>query len=317
MGRADAGGIYEECTNDGVVSSREYSFRLQCRPRFGGRFEVDALKNGSGETGYVRVARSPSLEAQQFTIDVTFRPDGPGLGLTQNTGGAVIVAKPREGITGNFIYSWSLSWSPTTNRVLASVSNNGNSVGVTLESNSLVFTGQTVRATFTFDGQTVRLYLNGCLDSELSTTFSEVYYGSNDVLIGAANYGVGFLRRFDGIIDELTIWNEALDAAQIDDLNPAGAGGSLVGWWGFDADSLTDLSGNANDGVAVGNVPFAAPPTFSCAADLNGDGIINLVDLSILLSQFGQSSCLDTNDDGVMDLIDLSIILNAFGNDCP
>lgn len=276
-----------------------------------------ALENGTGETGYVRVARSPSLEPQQFTIDVTFRPDGPGLGLTQNTGGAVIVAKPREGIGGNFIYSWSLSWSPTTNRVLASVSNNGNSIGASLQSNSLVFTGQTVRATFTFDGETVRLYLNGCLDSEHNTAFSEVYYANNDVLIGAANYGFGFLRRFDGTVDELTIWNEALDAAQIQDLNPASGGSSLAAWWSFDGDSLADLSGNGNDGVAIDNVPFAAPPTFTCGADLNGDGIINLDDLDIVLSQFGQISCLDTNGDGVMNLDDLDAILSTFGSGCP
>ncbi len=64
-----------------------------------------ALENGSGETGYVRVARSASLEPQQFTIDVTFRPDGPGLGNTQNVGGASVVVKPIEGIGGTYIFS--------------------------------------------------------------------------------------------------------------------------------------------------------------------------------------------------------------------
>lgn len=276
-----------------------------------------ALENGSGDTGYVRVARSPSLEPQQFTIDVTFRPDGPGLGLTQNTGGATVIARTREGIGGIYIYSWYLNWSPTTNRVAVSVSNNGISAGATLESNSLVFTGQTVRASFTFDGQTMRLYLNGCLDSEINTSFSEVYYGDNDVLIGAANYAFGFLRRFDGSIDELTIWSEALDAAQIENLDPGGAGESLVAWWSFDGDSLADLSGNGNDGVASGNVPFAAPPEFSCEADLNGDGTIDLDDLNIVLSQFGQTSCLDVNGDGEMNLDDLNAVLTSFGSDCP
>ena len=286
-------------------------------PVWAGDSKSIALENGSGDTGYVRVARAASLEAQQFTIDVTFRPEGPGLGNVQNVGGATIVAKPREGIGGVHIYSWHLSWSPSTNRVVVGVSNNGNNIGAGLESNSQVFTVQTVRATVIFDGQTMRLYLNGCLDSEVSTNFSEVYYGNNDVLIGAANYGFGFLRRFDGRIDEVTIWNEALDAAQIEDLNPVGAGGSLVAWWSFDADSLSDLSGNGNDGVAVGNVPFAAPPEFSCEADLNGDGTINLADLNIVLSRFGQSSCLDANGDGVIDLADLNAVLAAFGSDCP
>jgi hypothetical protein len=276
-----------------------------------------ALENGSGETGYVRVARSPSLEPQQFTIDVTFRPDGPGLGNTQNTGGASVVAKPKEGIGGNFIYSWYLNWSPTTNKVLVSVSNNGSSAGAILESSSLVVTGQTVRASFTFDGQTMRLYLNGCLDSEITTDFSGVYYGSNDVLIGAANYGFGFLRRFDGSIDEVSIWNEALDAPQIEDLNAADGGSSLAAWWSFDGDSLADLSGNSNDGVAVGNVPFAPAPAFSCQGDLNGDGQIDLADLNQVLASFGQQTCLDANGDQVIDLADLNLVLANFGTDCP
>jgi len=286
-------------------------------PVWAGDSKAISLENGSGDTGYVRVARSASLEPQQFTIDVTFRPDGPGLGNSENVGGASVVAKPREGMIGTFIYSWYLNWSPMTNKVSASVSNNGSFTGASLESNSLVVTGQTVRASFTFDGQTMRLYLNGCLDAEISTTFSEVYYGSNDVLIGAANFGVGFLRRFDGSIDELSIWNIALDAAQIEDLDPASAGGSLAAWWSFDGDSLVDLSGNNNDGVAVGNVPFAAAPEFSCEADLNGDGSIDLNDLNIVLTQFGQSSCLDANGDGVIDLDDLNAVLVAFGSDCP
>ena len=92
-----------------------------------------ALENGSGETGYVRVARSASLEPQQFTIDVTFRPDGPGLGNALDQVGATVVAKPREGVGGVYIHSWYLGWSSTTNRVVASLSNNGSSIGSSLE----------------------------------------------------------------------------------------------------------------------------------------------------------------------------------------
>lgn len=65
-------------------------------------------------------------------------------------------------------------------------------------------------------------------------------------------------------------------------------------------------------------VPPAPPP---CPGDTNGDGIINGADLSVLLSQFGQSvppgTGADFNGDGIVNGADLSVLLSNFGNTCP
>ncbi len=56
---------------------------------------------------------------------------------------------------------------------------------------------------------------------------------------------------------------------------------------------------------------FAATPA---NADLNGDGVINLSDLSILLSNYHKSGPNgDINSDGTVNLTDLSILLSGFG----
>jgi len=49
--------------------------------------------------------------------------------------------------------------------------------------------------------------------------------------------------------------------------------------------------------------------------DINGDGNVNLVDMSILLSTYGKVTNLkaDLNADGKVDLKDLSILLSNFG----
>lgn len=60
--------------------------------------------------------------------------------------------------------------------------------------------------------------------------------------------------------------------------------------------------------------------TKPCPADLNGDGGIDLADLSLLLSAFGcaAGTCpLDVDGDGGMDLVDLSLLLSSFGTLCP
>jgi hypothetical protein len=57
---------------------------------------------------------------------------------------------------------------------------------------------------------------------------------------------------------------------------------------------------------------------FGCPEDLNGDGFISIVDLLLLLSEFG---CLtlcdaDVNQDGSVAVDDILIVLSVFGNTC-
>lgn len=59
-----------------------------------------------------------------------------------------------------------------------------------------------------------------------------------------------------------------------------------------------------------------------CPADLDGDGLIGLDDLNIVLTNFGSTdnATLATGDasgDGSVDLDDLNIVLTAFGSTCP
>jgi len=51
--------------------------------------------------------------------------------------------------------------------------------------------------------------------------------------------------------------------------------------------------------------------------DANGDGVIDLNDLNIVLTNFGMETSLgDVNNDGVVDLNDLNIVLSTFGASC-
>ncbi len=70
--------------------------------------------------------------------------------------------------------------------------------------------------------------------------------------------------------------------------------------------------------VAV-RVPNAPPPP-SCPGDTNADSQVSGADLSVLLSQFGQSvtpgSGADFNNDGFVNGSDLSVLLGNFGASC-
>lgn len=69
---------------------------------------------------------------------------------------------------------------------------------------------------------------------------------------------------------------------------------------------------------AAGNSSFASTLTTATLTpklgDLNGDNLVNVVDLSILLSNFNTTnSVADVNKDGFVNIIDLSILLSRFG----
>lgn len=88
----------------------------------------------------------------------------------------------------------------------------------------------------------------------------------------------------------------------------------------FDAIDALPLAGDAVWRVRY--YPNGASLSVSCEGDVNGDHVIDLPDLSIVLANFGTSSGAtsntgDANGDGAVNLTDLSIVLSGFGAPCP
>ncbi len=55
-----------------------------------------------------------------------------------------------------------------------------------------------------------------------------------------------------------------------------------------------------------------------CPADLNGDGIVNFVDVSAFVALFGAGDPrADFNGDGIINFVDVSAFVAAFGLGCP
>lgn len=76
-----------------------------------------------------------------------------------------------------------------------------------------------------------------------------------------------------------------------------------------DVDAIAAYCGNPSD-------PAVFAP-IKCDADANGDGIVNINDLNIILSQWGTSGPEgDLNDDGIVDVNDLNLVLASWGQNC-
>ena len=66
---------------------------------------------------------------------------------------------------------------------------------------------------------------------------------------------------------------------------------------------------DGSNGIFTTTIP---KPT-TCIGDLDGDSLVGLADLQVLLSSFGSSNGGDVNGDGICDLDDLQLLLFDFG----
>ena len=107
----------------------------------------------------------------------------------------------------------------------------------------------------TYDGNTIKIYVNGVLSGSLASAGS-LLQDFNGIMI---NNEAGCASAFLGRMSNIQLYNTALSAAQVQSLYGEGISGppqttsSLVGWWPLNGDVL-DYSGNGNNASVFGNV---------------------------------------------------------------
>lgn len=159
-----------------------------------------------------------------------------------------------------------------------------------------------VHGAMTYDGTTVRLYVNGNLDT--SGAYATAV-GSNANPVNIGSYADGRYPH-NGNIDEVRIWNYARTAKQIaaNYKSVVKPQAGLVGYWKLDGNAL-DSSGNGNDGVVNGGVTWSetvAPDLEKVRLTTSGN--------KLLTSRSKQPYALKFDGSGIVDNIPL---LDLFG----
>ena len=155
--------------------------------------------DGSGD--YVVAADSPSLDInQQITISAWIRPE--------STKTQYVIKKAEHHAVDGFELSLSGS-----GKVFARFNQDSSGNAYRVDSSSSYPTdGQTwVHVATTYDGSNIKLYIDGQLESTQATNFQ---IASNDVGLGIGAEHDGS-KSMKGSIDEVRIYNQALDDAQI------------------------------------------------------------------------------------------------------
>jgi parallel beta-helix repeat protein len=144
----------------------------------------------------------------------------------------------------------------------------------------------------TYDGDKLKIYVNGKFDGEISHT-NGVFTSDVDVMIGG--YGpttpvtMPWNRHFNGSIDEVRIWNVVRTQAEIQEtMNTTLEGNEtgLVGYFSFDDGTANDSSLYSNHGTLMGDaeiVPLYGTWPPPLRGDTSGNGEITAYDAHLIL----------------------------------
>jgi len=142
-------------------------------------------------------------------------------------------------------------------------------LGSWVDGGGMVPTNQWSHCALTFDGTTVRVYVNGTLTRSIDGLSGTVIATTGPFKIGsrsALQVSAAPASRFNGLIDEVSVYSRVLSGAEIRAIYIAGAEGKcpttncatqpvgLASWWKGEGNTL-DQIGN-NNGTLVGNATY-------------------------------------------------------------
>jgi len=178
----------------------------------------------NGSTSYMRVNNSTSLNPKLISIMAIVKPNGFYVGLCH--GNNLLSKGTPDNVNGfyalRFINYNNPCGSPTNvdNESSYGVFGNNNPVGSGAESfadTSLIKANQWYNVIYTYDGQFAKLYINGLL-KDVRTKIITSSGNTQDLFIGKHNDSI-YPFWFNGVMDEIRIYEKALDQADVTALN--------------------------------------------------------------------------------------------------
>lgn len=211
--------------------------------------------NGSSE---VDVPDSPSLNfTNALTVEAWVNPSTPNTSVSFTP----IVDK---GFNNGSPNTYLLNFDPATRKVAFVIGSGGAGNATVATSVNPIPLNTYTYVVGTYDGTTVRLYINGVLDASQAGTISSLAPSGTGLAIGRS---AGFFNTFYGAIDEVSLYNRTLSASEIQAIFNSGTAGKCkptatvspsgqVAWLAGDGNP-NDISGNGNNGTLQNGAGFA------------------------------------------------------------
>ena len=243
--------------------------------------EVAHAFHFDGVDDAVRITDNPSLRLSQFTVDMWVRLDAPSLVtkdiITKGVVGPITSEDPGK----NFNYAIFLLANGTVDAGFEDQDGTNHFAS----SISQLATGVFYHIAVTYDGTAVQLYVNGVLEG-VHVTSATPDLSSVDVMIGNSVKDPGHNPSdvWQGLIDEVEIFNRALSPGEVEAIYNAGSAGkckpctppppNMAAWWPAEgnADNIHNIT---NSGTLQGGVTFA-PGKVGQAFTFDGTGAVNI-----------------------------------------
>lgn len=218
------------------------------------------LNLGSG-TDYITFGDPSKLDLAHFTIETWFNRTGPGIAYTTGVGGLsqaipLVTHGSPQSDGSNIDENWILAIDDSSDVIAADFEDMANGTNYPVVGTTHISINTWHHTAATYDGFTWHLYLDGNLEATLaanaaprSDTIQQAGLGA---MINSNGVAVG---HFEGILDEVRVWNVARTQAQIDaDLNnQLTTGQGLVARWSFEEGGGTAV-GDSISPPADGNI---------------------------------------------------------------
>ena len=172
--------------------------------KVGGAYEF------SGSSQYIIVSNSASLSP--VTNEISFA----AWIYHKDTGNSGVFAKRLVGVAGNYWELWHNNTINTTTIGTMGIQTANSTNAVAINTWALLVT--------TYDGAHVRIYVNTILSDTPRVQTGNIAVTDHPVVIGMS-YSTTYC--YNGIIDEVAVWNRALTTNEIDRLYNSGNGRSL------------------------------------------------------------------------------------------
>lgn len=228
--------------------------------------KIGSALHFNGTSQYVSLADTADLSPTTISTNVWIKPEK----LASTVGDSIVVYEHEN--TTNPFEAYSLYMDSGDDRMYCKFCNSSNTCALPSTINSLS-ANTWYHLTCTWDGSTVKTYLNGDLQSSAALTGS-IKNGDDAFTLGAGDAGFSFF--FPGIIDDFKLYGYARTQAQIQqDYNR----GKPLAWWKFDecqGTTLNDATGNGFTGTwnGTGGGSQTAAGTCSTSSTAWGNGAV-------------------------------------------
>ncbi len=260
--------------SDGSLTDTDTFTWTVTEPSTGSALDFDGVND------HVTLGPAATFNDNTFTVETWFRRDGTGVPvLTASTGGLNAIPLVTKGRSGSGNINWFLGIDSATNRIAADFESSTDDSNHPIIGTTTLVNGTWYHAAITYSGGNFRLYLNGVEETFVAVANGPETTSTLPPALGTAMDPAGTPAGFfNGVLDEVRIWDFNRSAAQIlasRDLELT-SGTGLVARYGMNEGSGTTVANSVAGGVNgtavngplwVAGAPFAGggnqAPVFS------------------------------------------------------